>query len=336
MEKKSINLEQTAADVGKSAAGFFKKAKNAVVKAVDQNGDGELNLDDVSVLTNSVKTVVKEGSEKWSEKQDQMKRDKEFKALRPIFEADVEMPNFSLPKLIRVAAMDEKHAMSDVCKDSIGFVQAGKELDVLTIYPDKASVFDLKFYPDMESELYYVDPADRDHYIALDSYFRYLKIARIGELQKIAQDLGAKHFRVTYKEQRKSISAKSAKGKVAVKAAAKQGGNLDLEHSRETDSFSKSEIAAEMEFIGHKPVEPVLVYFRKDPQIQSLVSLRMSDNTVTHQVYTLDLSNTSGIKVRDAAKIDAALTAMKIDGNATVISEAQNEARRLFEYEIDF
>ena len=31
--------------------------------------------------------------------------------------------------------------------------------------------------------------------------FLYLKIARIRELQKIVQDLGAKHFRVTYKEE---------------------------------------------------------------------------------------------------------------------------------------
>lgn len=55
-----------------------------------------------------------------------------------------------------------------------------------------------------------------------------------------------------------------------------------------------------------------------------------------HQKYTLKLSNSSGIKEKDAVKIDAALKAMKISGNTTVINEAQNESRRFFEYEIDF
>lgn len=90
------------------------------------------------------------------------------------------------------------------------------------------------------------------------------------------------------------------------------------------------------ELIGHKPVQPNLVYFKKDPQIQSLVSLRMADNAMTHQVYTLALSNSSGIKTKDAAKIDAALSAMKLAGNFSIMSEARTEARRYFEYEIDF
>lgn len=32
-------------------------------------------------------------------------------------------------------------------------------------------------------------------YLALEKYFDYLKIAQVNELQKIAQELGAKHFR---------------------------------------------------------------------------------------------------------------------------------------------
>ena len=82
--------------------------------------------------------------------------------------------------------------------------------------------------------------------------------------------------------------------------------------------------------------EPTLVYFKKDPQINNLVSLRMSDNAMTHQIYTLELSSSSGMKIKDAMKIDAALASMKLEGNATVTSEAQSEARRIFEYEIDF
>ena len=332
MEKKKNNLGNIAADAGKAAAGFFNKAKDTVVNAVDQNDDGKFSLDDVSIVTDSLKTAVKDRSDQWNERQEQKKQKKELDALRPIFAEDIDNPDFYLPKLIRIAEMDEKHAQSELCKNSIGYKFVGKDLEVITIYPDKIGEFDLKFYPDIDSEIYYVDPADRDFYIALDNYFNYLKVARISELQKIAQDLGARHFRVIYKEHQKSLVSKDATGKGNIQ----HGGKLDAEHHLRQDSFSKIEIAAEMECIGHKPIEPSLVYFRKDPQIQSLVSLRMADNEMTHQVYTLDLSNSSGIKVKDAVKIDAALSAMKISGNATVTGEAQSEMRRVFEYEIDF
>ena len=42
------------------------------------------------------------------------------------------------------------------------------------------------------------------------------------------------------------------------------------------------------------------------------------------------------MKESEAAKIDAALGAMKCAGNTTVLSEAQSESRRYLEYEIDF
>ena len=126
------------------------------------------------------------------------------------------------------------------------------------------------------------------------------------------------------------------KAKAGGKIPGKQAADSEAGHYESEKSYTKVEIAAEMECLGHKPVEPSLVYFRKDPQIQNLISLRMSDNAMTHQVYTLELGNSSGIKVRDAVKIDAALSAMKLQGNATVTSEAQSEARRVFEYEIDF
>ena len=336
MDKIKINLGSAALEAGKSTSEFLNKAKKAVVDAVDQNGDGEISLDDVSAFSTSVKSAIKESNEKRADKQSQARREKELKALHPLFEADVETPEFSLPKLIRVAEMDNKHSESEVCRNSIGFVFPGKELDVITLYPNKIADFDLKFYPDMDSEVYYVDPADRDHYIALDNYYNYLKVARIGELQRIAQELGAKRFRVIYKELQKTGSTAGVKGKANAKAAKKQGASLSVEHHRMDNSNSKIEIAAEMECIGHKPVLPTLKYFRRDPQILSLVSLRMADNAMTHQVYTLELCNSSGIKEKDATKIDAALSAMKIGGNISITNEVHREMRRIFEYEIDF
>ena len=206
-----------------------------------------------------------------------------------------------------------------------------KELKIVNIYRDKADIFGLTFYPDMDSEIYYVDPVDRNRYIALDDYFGYLKVARVNELQKIAQDLGATHFRVTYKEEQAAQTSK--KGKIVVKSPIK----ADAQRETSTTAFSAVEIAAEMTCPGHAPIKPQLVYLQREPSIQSLIALRMDkESPITHQKYTLKLSNSSGIKESDAIKIDAALKSMKCSGHATVTMEAQKEAKRFFEYEIDF
>ena len=45
-----------------------------------------------------------------------------------------------------------------------------------------------------------MDPSDDKLYIALDNYYDYLKVTRISKLQNLAQSLGAKHFKVSYKD----------------------------------------------------------------------------------------------------------------------------------------
>ena len=54
------------------------------------------------------------------------------------------------------------------------------------------------------------------------------------------------------------------------------------------------------------------------------------------QKFMIKLSSSSGLKESDAIKIDSALKELKCSGNTTVTSEAQNESRRCFEYEIEF
>ena len=259
-------------------------------------------------------------------------REKERKALQPVFLEDLDSTDFTLSKLIRVVDIDKKHAESEVCKGSVGFISEQKELRIVNIYKNMIGAFGISLYPDADSEIYYIDPSDRDKYIALDDYFGYLKIARVNELQKIAQDLGAKHFRVTYREKKASITKNDmkAKGNVRVGAA-------EAERNLSISDNSNIEVAAEMQCLGHAPIEPKLLYLRGEPSIQSLIALRMDENSqIFHQEFSLKLSNSSGIKEKDAVKIDAALKAMKISGNTTVVSEAQSESRRFFEYEVDF
>ena len=331
MEKKKVDIGVFAAGAGKTAAELFGKAKKTVVSAVDQNDDGEFDLKDVSSMAGTIGAAAKKAATAVKESASAKAREQELRALCPIFEDDLDDTDFLMPKLIRITEMDKKRAESEVCKDSIGHISVLKEMKVVNIYRDKVRAFGLTFYPDMDSELYYVDPSDRDRYIALDDYFGFLKVARVNELQKIAQDLGARHFKVTYKEQHTTQSLK--KGKAHVKA----GATGDAEHESSAVAATAVEIAAEMTCPGHAPVEPQLVYLQREPSIQTLIALRMDkESPITHQKYTLKLSNSSGIKERDAVKIDAVIKSLKCSGHVDVTTEARNEERRFFEYEIDF
>ena len=336
MEKKKVDFGAVAAGAGKNAMALFGKAKEAIVNVADQNDDGTLDLKDLSVIAESIGNAAKDTATTAILNAGEKHRELERKLLQPIFLEDLDNADFLMSKLIRVTEMDKRHAESEVCRDSIGFISDQKDLRIVNIYKDNLDAFGLNFSPDMDYELYYVDPSDRDKYIALDEYFGYLKVARVTELQKIAQDLGAKHFRVTYKEQKTTFSGNTAKAK----AAGKYVGNsatMEAEHDVSSSSAATVEIAAEMDCPGHAPKEPKLCYLQRDPSIKSLIDLRMDkDSPTSHQKYTIMFSNSSGIKEKDALKIDAALKVMKIAGNTTVTSEVQNESRRFFEFEIDF
>lgn len=331
MEKKKGNFGSAAAGAGKAAVNLFNKAKKSFVAAVDQNNDGEFNMKDVAAVAESIGSAAKKAATAIKDSADARAYEQELKTLAPIFEDDLVSTDFLMPKLVRITEMDKKRAESELCKGSIGYMSSQTELRIINIFRDKVDIFGLTFYPDMDSEIYYVDPLDRNRYIALDDYFGYLKIARVNELQKIAQDLGATHFKVTYKEQMATQTDKKAKGNARMIATG------DFDYGVETNTFASVEIAAEMTCPGHAPIKPQLTYLQREPSIQSLITLRMDQaSPILHQKYTLQLSNSSGIKENDAIKIDAALRAIKCQGHATVTMEAQREAKRFFEYEIDF
>ena len=332
MEVKKINLGEAAIGAGKNAKAFLGKTKDTIIKAVDQNGDGSFDFKDVSAMADSIGNAAQNAANAMRDNAEARNREKERKALQPVFLEDLDSTDFTLSKLIRVVDIDKKHAESEVRKGSVGFISEQKELRIVNIYKNMIGAFGISLYPDADSEIYYIDPSDRDKYIALDDYFGYLKIARVNELQKIAQDLGAKHFRVTYREKKASITKNDMKAKGNVRAGA-----AEAERNLSISDDSNIEVAAEMQCLGHAPIEPKLLYLRGEPSIQSLIALRMDKNSqMFHQEFSLKLSNSSGIKEKDAVKIDAALKAMKISGNTTVVSEAQSESRRFFEYEVDF
>ena len=326
MEKKS-KFEAFVSDAGKAAKDLLGHA----VQIADQNDDGKFDLQDVSAISESMGNAVKKGAVAVKERADEMARAHDLKTLRPIFSATLDETEFLMSKLIRIVERSKKYIESEACQASIGYEDDQKGLHIVHIFRDSVNAFGLTFYPDCDGEFYYVDPSDRDRYIALDDYFNHLKIMRITELQKIAQDLGAKHFKITYKEEQTSFSSKQAK------ASAKAGASAVGEHSATVTKYSTIETAAEMTFPGHAPIEPQLKYMQRDPVVQNLVSMRMDESApLLHQTFMLKMSNSSGIKEADAVKIDAVLKGLKCSGNAAVVSEAKNEARRYLEYDITF
>lgn len=322
MKKFNIDISQKTNEAKQKTANIMNKTKDSFIKLADQNGDGKLDREDVEKITGAIKKNI-----------DEKKREYELKKLQPIFQTDIDDGDFTIQKFVRVADRDKKRAESEACKGAIGYFTKNNDVRMLNIYRDSTELFGLTFYPDNRSEFYYVDPSDRDRYIALDDYFNYLKAERISELQRIAQDLGAKHFRVTFVEEKAAYT--KAKTTAGGKAAKFGGAEASVENS--ASEYLKMEIAAENDFPGKDPIKPKIKYLLRDPNIQNLITMRLNeDSSLTHQKLMIKLSNTSGLKETDAAKIDAVLKGMKFGGNTTVQNEAKNEARRYLEYEIDF
>lgn len=321
------------ADAGSVAKGAIDKAKEKTIHAVDQNDDGKFDMDDVSVAAGAVGEAMKKGAEAVKESAEESRKRMELLALQPIFPDTLDQSEFVMSKFIRVTERDKRHAESDVCQGSIGFLSDKGGLRVVNIFEDSLDAFGLTFYPYYDCEFYYVNPTDRNNYIALDEYFSYLKTVRINELQRVAQSLGATHFKVTYKEERTSFSENKGKAHIKVPQLAK----ADAEHTVSEKKYSMVDVAAEMYMDGHAPQAPELVYLQRDDNVQNLIHLRMTGGEgFHHHKISIQMSNSSGIKESDAIKIDAVLKGLKVSGNATVASEARNESRRYLEYEIDF
>lgn len=293
-----------------------KHAKELVDAAVDKAKEFE---DAVSDVAQNLAKTIEEGKRQWN-----------LNRLKPIFLQDLNGMRYS--RLIRIVERDKKFDI-EVCKGSIGYWATCKGEIWMNIFKDSVNKFGLNFYPNDEVNFYYMDPTDGDSYIVLDEYFDRLKQARVSELQKIAQDLGAKYFRVTYMKEKTTLSKKSANGKGLIH----KKGNGSVQMNVTEQKYDRMDIAAEMSFPGHEPVMPHVRYLKCDPNIENLIKMRMDPKgPLNHQTLNIKLSSSSGLKETDAVKIDMILKSLKMAGNTTVSSEVQNEAKSILEYEIDF
>ncbi|MBQ6076176.1 MAG: hypothetical protein IJK86_08535 [Lachnospiraceae bacterium] len=324
-EKARSGLE-TAKDVSVRAKDAVAASAGSFIQSIDQTGDGRFDREDLAEIKRQIQ-----------EKDRQAKLKRDLEALNPIFVKDLTDGDFFLSKMIRVAEMDKKHMASSACAGAIGHETLVKDLRIVTIYPDQSDVWGLQYYPDMNQDFYYVNPVDPSQYVAIDYFFDFLRQARVGELQRIAQDLGARFFKVTIKERKKTLYKKKVSEKLSVRSGLFNG-KADADHSVSANDLSDGEIAAQSSFEGHAPVRPNLVYYKNEPQIQSLIEMRLgnTENNLTEQHLSLKCTHSSGITENVAARIDAAFSMMKVTGNTTFSSEAQNEVRQIFEYDIVF
>lgn len=298
----------------------FKEIANAV---------GSATKDAVS----TVSVNVKDSSEQFANYIDRTKYENDRKRLCPFFEENLQSAEFSMPQMIRLVDQDERRS-NKACEGAIGFETNTKEMKVLNMYIENESMLGVSFYPFVKDTVYYVDPCHPNLYIALDDYFSYLKKVRVDELQTVAQDLGAKHVKISLKEHKQSSSNQNAKAKLNM---LKKGAEASAQTM--TNQMTTIEVAAEVEFSGGSVLRtPKLEYFKAESDILALIKMRLdpNGNQVLSKTYSFSYSNSSGIQVSDAAKIDAALKIMKCNMSTSVVNEALCESNMILEYSISF
>lgn len=284
----------------------------------------------------AVKDGIKQGGDQLSEHIDHAKLDWEKKQLCPVFQSDFDSDEYEIPRMIRIVDYDKKHMDSKACEGSLGFETATKHMKILTLYSDAALKMDsMNFYPSVSETVFYADPCRNNCYISLDDYFDHLKKVRIDELETIAQDLGAKHVKITFKESKKTFVAQKKKSDMNLDAA-----STDITSERSMEDYSNMEVVADVSFTGNdSPICPHPIYFKNESDIQSLIRARMNpdaNNPIKSKTYKIKCDKTSGISEKVAANIDEALSLLKCSGTASVSSEAQKEKRTVLEYHIEF
>ena len=271
------------------------------------------------------------------------------KNLRPVFLDDLlpishiqdtltSVKSMSPCNMLRIVERDRRRESNIVSRGAIGYWTSAEDIEILNLYIDEAEKFGISFYPELDKTVYYVNLFRKNLYISVNEYFAYLKKARAAELELIASELGAKKVTITLKEYISTVSAKRREAKAKIPRAISASTTYTSEGTSEGTDVVNMEIAANLTFSGHdSPREPKLLYFEGESDIEQLIKHRTDDkkrNNLISKTYSFQSSKSSGIKESTAAKIDAALVEMGLDG--TFSDEAKRETRTILEYHIEF
>lgn len=310
--------------------GILKAVEKVAHKAVDAAKDAR---DFVAEQATSVREIAKDAADKFQEERNRRLIEK----YKPIFYEDIADTEIEYPKIINIVDYDKRMEI-DVCKNAIGYNENAGDMDIMGIYQKDVNKFpNIRFLPEKNptSSIYYVHPLYKDIYIEIGDYFNYLSEQRVAELEYIAQELGAKHFRVQILEETlaQTITDKKAKAQgkskdISVKAEA--------EKEEQSKQYAKLGVLSENFYPGSEPNEPILRMWESNDSIKSLIRQRLSKNPLQSKTFILNYNASSGIKSKEAAKIDIALKAIKADAAGTIKFEAKKESRRRLEYTIEF
>lgn len=295
-----------------------KKANDAITDMVDINGDGKFDKHDVSVILKTRKI------------------ESDLKTLRPIFKEQI-IINYPI---INIVNEDKKRLASEVCVGSVGYLTKLKQQDLLNVYEKHSDVVGVQFYPNLSTGVYILNPYTNNLYIKQDEYFNYLKKAHINELEHIAQQLGAKYFRVSYTEKTSSLLELKRKASEQIKVSTDGKANMSAEASSESFGSTNTNIAAELEFEGNGvPTKPELIYFTNETDIEKLIFMRTNpktENMIKSKKYSFNCNTLSGISESLCVDIDAALKMGGVSSSNNFSSKTKKEKSTALEYIINF
>ena len=303
----------------KKIPSFIENAQKAAKKAVGEAG-----------------SALKSGGEAAVVRVGVLKHDMDLKRLKPVLLEQINTGDYQIPALLQIVDFHKNQA-NPVCDGAVGFGESFNRTNLFSLIRQYAESTNLTFVPNMSETLYYVHPFDPQCYISLDEYFKHLNEARVAELGRIAYDLGAKYAKISFKEEKTSIVSKKVKGKVGAKVKKDHAG-AEIDHEHEERKYTEYANAEEWTFKGHnEPKMPDLVFFKSSPAITNLIEMRMSDpESVKTKNTWLACNASDGIKKKDSIQIDGVLKRLKLEGNTSMQSIAEQEAKRFLQYHIEF
>ena len=321
VNEKIVEAVDTAKDIAERTIDFVGEAANAA-------GDfAEAQLKNAKSFMNRLNEDLSEAK---------YKRDKE--KYKPIFADQLISNELVYPEMINVVENDKRMGI-EACYGAVGYNDKKNGINIVGIYKQDINKFNnIEFYPNKTSYIYYVHPFDKNKYIRIDEYFTYLKEARVAELKKIAQQLGAKYFKVSIMEE-KTIDAEKKTNAKAKLSFGKEKAEVDVKKEASEKKYEFIGVASESTFKneGKQPVRPELRFWANNIAIENLIEQRLSeDSPLTHETYRLDYNTSTGITETEAVKIDGALKMLKFTGAGSISEKAKEESKRRFEYEIEF
>lgn len=307
-----------SAELLKTAASKVEEAGKSVVKVAKDNAQ-----------------LLAERAQVMNEVQQAKNKEALIKKLNPLFPDDYRAADFKLPNIVRIVD-DAVRRGIDICEGSIGWLTAEKGVEILHLYDEAVEFSGLKFLPAATCDsIYYVDPHNRNNFISVDCYFSNMQESRLAELQHIAYSLGAKHYWVEIVESTLDKQSSFMSAKINTKVA-NAAGSEEQYNATTTKSMSVAEAAFTS---GRKPVKPDLCWFANDNNVLNLIKMRCSEKSQEEiTTYTIELSNSNAttMSISAAAKIDTALSNLKIGANASFSKNSEKEHNRKMYFKLEF